>query len=42
MRDDPILPLVFTRAQALAAGLSRHQIGQRVRTRGWRPLRRAV
>jgi hypothetical protein len=42
MRGDPALPLIFTRDQALAAGLSRHQIAQRVRTRGWRPLRRAV
>jgi len=42
MRDDPTLPLLFTRDGALAAGLSRHQIAQRVRTRSWRPLRRAV
>lgn len=42
MRDDPTLPLVFTRADALAAGMSRHQIAQRVRSRRWRPLRRAV
>lgn len=42
MREDPTLPPVFTRAEALAAGLSRHQIAQRVRTRRWRPLRRAV
>ena len=42
MRGDPALPLIFTRDHALAAGLSRHQIAQRVRTRGWRPLRRAI
>ena len=42
MRDDPALCLIFTRDQALAAGMSRHQIAQRVRTRSWRPLRRAV
>ena len=42
MRDDPTLPLLFTRDEALAAGLSRHQIAQRVRARSWRPLRRAV
>jgi len=41
MRDDPTLPLVFTRHEALAAGMSRHQIvAHRVRTRNWRPLRR--
>src|SRR5450759_2133770 len=42
MPNDPTLPLLFTRAEALAAGMSRHQIAQRVRTRYWRPLRRAV
>ena len=42
MLDDPTLPLVFTRHEALAAGMSRHQIAHRVRTRNWRPLRRAV
>jgi len=42
MRDDPTLPLVFTRGEALAAGMSRHQIAQRVRSDKWRPLRRAV
>jgi hypothetical protein len=42
MRADPTLPLLFTRDQAMAAGMSRHQIGHRVRTRCWRPLRRAV
>lgn len=42
MRDDPTLPLVFTHSEALAAGMSRHQIAHRVRTRSWRPLRRAV
>lgn len=42
MRGDPTLPLVFTRDEAMAAGMSRHQIAQRVRARHWRPLRRAV
>lgn len=42
MRDDPTLPLVFSRDEALAAGMSRHQIAQRVRTRAWRPLRRSI
>lgn len=42
MRGDPALSLIFTRDQALSAGLSRHQIAQRVRARSWRPLRRAV
>ena len=42
MRDDPALPLIFTRDEALAAGLSRHQIAHRVRTRSWRSLRRTV
>jgi hypothetical protein len=42
MRDDPPLPLVFSRDQAMAAGMSRHQIARRVRTLSWRPLRRAL
>jgi hypothetical protein len=42
VRADPNLPLVFTRDDALAAGMSRHQIAHRVRTGGWRALRRAV
>jgi len=42
VRADPTLPLVFTRAEALAAGMSRHQIAHRVRTGSWRALRRAV
>ncbi len=42
MPDDPTLPLIFTREEALAAGMSRHQIAHRVRTRCWRPLRRPV
>lgn len=41
MRDDPSLPIVFSREDALAAGMSRHQIAQRVRTGSWRALRRA-
>ena len=42
VRADPTLPLVFTRDDALAAGMSRHQIAHRVRTGGWRALRRAA
>ena len=42
MRADPTLPIVFTRADALSAGMSRHQIAHRVRTCGWRALRRGV
>ncbi len=42
MRTDPSLPLVFTRDEALAAGMSRHQIAHRVRSGTWRALRRAV
>ena len=42
VRADPTLPLVFTRDEALGAGMSRHQIAHRVRTGSWRPLRRAV
>lgn len=39
---DPTLPLVFTRADAVAAGMSRHQIAHRVRTGSWRALQRSV
>jgi hypothetical protein len=42
MRDDPSLPLVFTRDEAVAAGMSRHQVAQRVRAGLWRQLRRAI
>lgn len=42
MRADPTLPLVFSRDDALAAGMSRHQVAHRVRTGGWRALRRSV
>ncbi|MEP7035483.1 MAG: hypothetical protein ABI662_11460 [Dermatophilaceae bacterium] len=42
MRADPNMPVVFTRDDALAAGMSRHQIAHRVRTLGWRALRRGV
>ena len=42
VRADPTLPLVFTREDAVAAGMSRHQIAHRVRTGCWRTLRRAV
>ena len=42
MPADPDLPAVFTRAEAIGAGLSRHQIAQRVRSGRWRTLRRGV
>ena len=42
MRADPTLPLVFSRDEALSAGMSRHQIAHRVRTCSWRTLRRGV
>lgn len=42
MHTDPTLPFVFTREDALAAGMSRHQIAHRVRTGSWRALRRSV
>jgi predicted transcriptional regulator of viral defense system len=35
VRDDPCLPLLVRRADALRAGLSRHQITQRLRSRRW-------
>jgi hypothetical protein len=41
LRRDHSLPTVFTRADALAAGLSRNQIERRIRAE-WRPLRRGV
>jgi len=37
MRGDPTLPLVFTRDEALDAGMSRHQIAHRVRFMGGDP-----
>jgi hypothetical protein len=40
--DDPLLPLVFRRDDALAAGLSRHQIAQRLRSGRWLRLSQAV
>lgn len=40
--DDPDLPPVFTRREALDRGLTRHQVERRVTTRRWRQLRRAV
>ncbi len=40
-RFEPVLPTVFTRADATAAGLSRHQIEHRI-GRQWQPLRRGV
>lgn len=39
MPTDPDLPLVFSRADALRAGLSRHQIAGRVGTGRWTRLR---
>lgn len=39
---DPVLPLVFTRRDALDAGLTRHQVERRVHSRTWRTLRRGV
>ena len=42
MTTDPELPALFTRAEALDAGLSRHQVAQRVRSGRWLPLRRTV
>ncbi|HEX8498072.1 MAG TPA: type IV toxin-antitoxin system AbiEi family antitoxin domain-containing protein [Actinomycetales bacterium] len=39
---DPDLPTVFTRAEALAAGLTRHQVERRVATGAWHQLRRGV
>jgi very-short-patch-repair endonuclease len=42
MRSDPGLPRFFTHAQALAAGLTRHQITQRAAAGRWRRLRRGV
>ena len=42
MPADPDLPAVFTRAEAIGAGLSRHQIAQRVRSGRWKTLRRGV
>lgn len=38
MRDDPDLPVVFTREIASAAGLSRHQVTQRITNGRWRRL----
>ena len=41
MPEDPDLPLLFTREEAMRAGLSRHQIAARVRSGAWRASRRA-
>jgi hypothetical protein len=41
MPTDPPLPACFDRSHALAAGLTRHQIAQRVRSGRWRCLSRA-
>jgi hypothetical protein len=40
--DDPLLPLLFSRDEAMAAGLSRHQIAQRLSSGRWLRLARAV
>src|SRR4051794_358056 len=40
MPSDPPLPLLFSRQQALAAGLSQHQADQRVRSGRWDVVRR--
>ena len=37
--DDPDLPPVFTRTQALATGLTRHQVAFRLRAEHWHRLR---
>ncbi len=37
--DDPYLPLVFTRAQAILLGLTRHAVTWRVRSGRWHVLR---
>lgn len=42
MHDDPQLPLVFTRAEALGAGATAHQIAHRVRTGRWLTLGRGI
>jgi hypothetical protein len=42
VRADPTLPPLFTRGDALAAGMSRHQVAQRIRAGRWRTLRRAI
>ena len=42
MHEDPPLPPVFSRAEALAAGATRHQVDHRVRTGRWRVLRRGL
>jgi len=39
---DPVLPLVFTRREALAAGLTRNQLERRVHRGTWRSLRRGI
>ncbi len=39
---DPQLPTVFTRAQALLAGMTRHQVERRVANGAWQQLRRGV
>ncbi len=39
---DPVLPLVFTRRDALDAGLTRHQVERRVNRGTWRSLRRGI
>jgi hypothetical protein len=42
VREDPDLPLVFRRRDALRAGLTPDQVTHRLRTDGWHRLRRGV
>ncbi|HET7302931.1 MAG TPA: hypothetical protein VFJ12_00100 [Segeticoccus sp.] len=42
MPRDPDLPPLFSRTEAIAAGMTRHQVANRVRTQAWRALRRDV
>ena len=40
--NDPFLPYVFTREDARLAGLTKHQLDQRVRTGAWKTLARGA
>lgn len=42
MPHDPSLPALFDRDRALTAGVTPHQIAQRVRSGAWLPLRRHI
>lgn len=42
MRADPPLPLVFTTAQAISRGVTRHQVASRARSGRWTRLRHGV